>query len=69
MTPVKCPRCKRGEMRQVVTVYVDAPVHCHDLSKTGLRSGDVKVVGVGWDSAWWYCPKCGHTFRLDGKGG
>lgn len=61
-----CPRCKKQELRQQVSVYVDAPADCHDLSKKGIRSKRVKILGVGWDLGKIYCQSCGYiVFKSD----
>ena len=62
---MKCPKCKTP-LRQQVSVFVDAPASCTGLGKKGLARPDVKVLGVGWDQATYYCPKCTYTLRLRG---
>jgi hypothetical protein len=62
---MKCPKCKRGQVMQQVNVVVECPADCNDLSKKGIRKNNVKIMGVLWDQATWYCDKgCGYTLRL-----
>jgi hypothetical protein len=58
---IPCPKCKTA-LRQQVSVYVDAPAGCTSLNKKGLAKRAVKILGVGWGYATWYCPRpgCGH---------
>lgn len=61
---VKCPKCKHGHLRQQVSIYADLPAGCFNLSKKGIRSGEVKILGVGWDMGCVYCHECGYFLRL-----
>jgi len=55
-----CPKCDSINTR---CVYVDSPAEFrYKLSKTNLRSSDVKIMGVNWDNAHWYCEDCGQTW-------
>lgn len=61
----KCKKCKRGYMRQQVSVFVDIPLMCRNLSKKGIRNSEVKISGVGWPNAVFYCDKgCGNFLKL-----
>lgn len=62
---MRCPRCKKGSLRQHVNVFVEAPADCRNLSKQGIRSASVRVMGVGWDRAVIFCdnPLCGNVKR------
>jgi hypothetical protein len=64
---VRCPKCNRNTLRQKVNVFVDAPVPCSNLSKSGLKLPTVKIDGVGWDRAVYYCSseKCGWMQRKE----
>lgn len=63
-----CPKCKRrGVLRQQVSIFADAPLRCTNLSKSGIRSRDVHILGVGWPQAVWYCPACGWRVRVDAE--
>lgn len=63
----KCPKCKAKLMQQL-SVFVEAPANCTNLSKRGIASKDVTVMGVGWDTAYIYCSKgCGYSIRLGKK--
>lgn len=66
---MKCEKCKKGTLRQIVNVVVDAPADCHNLSKKGIRSKKVKIMGVIWDRATWYCTAdgCGFIMHLGKK--
>lgn len=62
----KCPKCG-GKVRQQVNVFVDAPGDCRDLSKHGMRPKEVRILGVDWPRASYYCANgCGYYLRLDG---
>ena len=60
---MKCPKCRKARLRQQVPVFVDCDLECRKLGKTGIRSRDVLIMGVGWPHSVTYCPKCG--FRED----
>ena len=60
---MKCPKCKRGRLRQQVSVFVECDAENHRLSKAGIRSRDVVVLGAGWPQAVFLCPKCGWMER------
>lgn len=66
MARVPCPKCKKGQLRQHVNVFVECAVGNTSLNKKGLRSKDVKIWGAGWDRATWFCPRsgCGYISRL-----
>lgn len=61
---MKCTRCKKARLRQQVPVFVDCDFECRSLSKKGIRSADVKILGAGWPQARMYCPRCGFTEEL-----
>jgi hypothetical protein len=62
----RCPKCKRPGLRQQVSVFVDCPASHYNLSKKGIRGKAVRIVGVGWPTAVYYCPHdgCGFLLRL-----
>lgn len=60
---MKCPKCRKP-LRQQVSVFVDAPADCTGLGKKGLARTDVKIIGVGWDRATYYCQTCPYMLRL-----
>lgn len=62
---MKCDKCKRGRLRQQVSVFCDLDVENNNLSKQGIRAKDVKILGAGWPQAVWYCPRCGWRLWLD----
>ena len=64
---MKCPRCKRGRLRQQVSVFVECDAENYSLNKKGIRSRDVQIWGAGWPQAKLLCPKCGWFERLSGK--
>jgi hypothetical protein len=47
-----------------VNVFVECSVTNRRLNKSGIRSADVKIDGVGWDTALWFCGKCGWMSKL-----
>ncbi len=65
---MNCPKCKQGKLRQQVSVYVECDADCTNLSKSGIRSKDVVILGVGWwtsgSPAWLYCPECCWSERV-----
>ena len=62
---MRCPKCKRARMRKIVSVIVECDEDCFRLSKAGIRSADVQVMGVDWESkSPHFCPRCGHAERL-----
>ncbi len=63
-----CPKCS-GPMRMQVQAVISAPSNlAHRLSKANLRSKEVYLMGVLWETANHICtnPKCCHV--LDGYG-
>jgi hypothetical protein len=65
---MKCPKCKKGNMRQQVSIYADLPADCFNLCKKGIRSKEVKILGVGWDLGIIYCDEgCGNFINLRKK--
>jgi hypothetical protein len=66
---MKCPRCKRTNLRQLVSVFVECNADCRSLSKKGIRKRDVQIIGAGWPTATLFCPKdgCGFVLRLGKK--
>lgn len=66
MLKMPCPKCRRGQLRQHVNVFVECSVGNTSLNKKGIKSPDVKIMGVGWDTAMWFCTnaKCGYMNRL-----
>lgn len=63
---IRCPRCKKADLRQFVDVFVQCSAGNRKLSKAGLRSPDVEVWGVSWDTACYFCPRheCGYNESL-----
>lgn len=55
---MKCPKCK-SRLRQHVSVFVETWADARSLNKKAIRQSDVKIHGVGWPTATWFCPKCG----------
>lgn len=65
---VRCDKCKRGWMRQQLSVFVDAPLDCRSLSKQSIRSKHIRILGAGWDRATIYCDAgCGNVLILGKK--
>jgi len=64
---MKCPKCKKAKLRQQVSVYVECDADNRNLSKKGIRSKDVRILGAGWPHASLLCQKCGWFHRLDSK--
>lgn len=62
---MRCPRCKKAQLRQHVNVFVECSVSNRNLNKKGIRSPDVKIMGAGWPTAMWFCPRamCGYMLR------
>lgn len=58
-----CPKCNGTNVRQQVSVFVDAPAGCRNLSKSGIRRKDVIILGVGWNRASMYC-ECGWLYPV-----
>ena len=50
-----CP----GPLMMTVHVVVQCPVDTKSLNKKGIRSRKVRIAGVGWDQARFFCPTCG----------
>lgn len=61
----RCKKCKKGEIRQQVSIYVDLPADYFALNKKGIRSKKVKILGAGWPTATLYCTKCSWFLRLN----
>jgi hypothetical protein len=60
----KCPKCRKGEILQQVNIFVECPMDCRSLNKKGIRSKTVKILGVGWPQASFYCSRgCGYYSR------
>jgi len=57
---VRCDRCGKADLLQVVNVQMQVPLGWMNLSKTGIRSSSVKVLGADWSRAFIYCPVCGR---------
>jgi hypothetical protein len=66
---MKCQKCGKGELRQQVSIFADAPLECHNLSKKGIRAKDVQILGAGWPTAVIYCTnaECGLRLATDKK--
>lgn len=65
---MKCPKCKRGKVMQQVNIVVECPADNHSLNKKSIRKRIVKIMGVIWDRATWYCDRgCGYVLRLGAK--
>lgn len=62
-TTWQCPRCKRGRLRKHVSIFADCPADCRNLSKKGIRSRDVVIMGVDWPQERVYCPECGWRMK------
>lgn len=62
---VTCPKCKKGHLRQHINVFVECGLGNRNVSKSGIRSDDVKILGAGWDKATVFCSKsgCGYFYR------
>lgn len=60
---MRCPKCKRGRLRQQVSVFVECDAECRSLDKKGIRHRDVKILGAGWPQAQFYCPRCSYYDR------
>ena len=56
---VRCDRCGKADLLQVVNVQVQAPFGWRNLSKTGIRRREVKILGADWGRVFFYCPACG----------
>jgi hypothetical protein len=52
---MRCPKCKKGGVRQQVGVIVECSADRHSLDKKGIRNKDVKILGVEWALATWFC--------------
>ena len=60
----RCPRCKKGEIRIKVELFLDIPFSlAHQLSKKNLRSRDVVLEGANWPREYLYCSECGECGR------
>lgn len=54
----------RGTLRLKVSMFLDIPaIMNHGLSKTALRSKDVRSDGVDWPNSLLYCTRCGWMER------
>ena len=62
---MKCPKCKKGEVRIKVNLFIDIPLELHHrVSKSNLRNREIKVEGAGWPTCTWYCTRCRWTGKL-----
>ncbi len=61
---MNCPKCKAPGLRQQVSVFIECDADRTNLSKRGIRSADVKVMGAGWPQAVLFCAKCPYMLRL-----
>ena len=60
---MKCPKCG-GEVMQQARVVVECPVSCRNLSKTGMRSRDVRILYAEWFNRI-YCAGCAWIFASE----
>jgi len=65
---MKCPKCRKGRLRQVVQVLVECDAENRKLDKKGIRSKNVAVMGVDWDRARFCCPNCGVVVDVSERG-
>ena len=65
---MKCPYCGSGTRMHVQAVISAPGEREHQFSKKNLRSKEVYLMGVLWETADYICaePKCGRV--LDGYG-
>jgi len=63
MQPIVCPECGGDNLRFMVDAILLAPVRefYGKLTRTNLRSKEVRLVGVNWDHASFICPECGWS--------
>ena len=72
MLTLLCQRCKKQTVRMGVNLFLDVPSWMYgELSKKNLNSKDTKIMGAGWDRAFFYCTSanCGwntHLSEVDG---
>lgn len=60
---MKCPKCKKRRLRQLVHVVVEVDADCRSLSKKGIQRKDARIMGVLWDQASFFCP--GGDYHLN----
>jgi hypothetical protein len=60
-----CPQCLENSLEKFVDVVLCVPGDMAAISKTNIRSKDVKIVSVNWDKTRWYCSNCGWHMRED----
>ncbi len=65
---MRCPKCRKGQLVQQLSVFVECPLGQKSLNKKAIASSKVKIMGAGWDRATIYCSAgCGNFTRLPGK--
>lgn len=52
--PIICPQCDE-EVYQRVTLEIQCPLGWNDLTKKGLRSNQVSIIGASHAAAHWVC--------------
>lgn len=55
---MKCPTCKKGNLRKKVLIEIDLDITNYNLSKRALRKRNVQITCVHWPHERHYCPKC-----------
>lgn len=56
------------EFRKVVNIIADLPYNQFKLDKKAIRSKDVIICGVSWETSIFYCAKCGAVILPLEKG-
>lgn len=52
--PILCKQCGE-EVYQVVNLEIRAPLGWNNLSKMGLRSNRIQIIGASYDASHWTC--------------
>ncbi len=59
MNAAACPQCLENTMETFVDITVCVPFGWSNLSKSGIRKKEVKIVSADWSRARFYCKSCG----------
>ena len=58
----QCSQCQSTNARILGQLYMSAPADLYrNFSKCPLRSKDVRIEGVSWETFSFICQDCGHS--------
>ena len=65
---VRCQKCRKGKMRQQVSIFAETDADSFSLCKKSIRKANVTILGVDWGNATIYCDAgCGNVLWLNPK--